>query len=161
MLRIVIIRCVWFSLLILAMRESRAASLDSVFREQVATGKGAEPRSEAPHVQATPTVSLESAMEALTAARVPCSPVRSMDEILAHPHMAEREAFTTIPHAGRGEVRVTSAPFHIDGAAVPARGAAPYLAGENTRAVLAETLGYPDDRIEALLRSGAVAVPAG
>jgi len=105
--------------------------------------------------------SLESAMEALTAARVPCSPVRSMDEILAHPHMAEREAFTTIPHAGRGEVRVTSAPFHIDGAAVPARGAAPYLPGENTRAVLAETLGYAEERIEALLRSGAVAVPAG
>ena len=78
---------------------------------------------------------------------------------MAHPHMDEREAFSTIPHRGRGEVRVTSAPFHIDGAPVPARGAAPYRAGEDTRAVLADVLGYTTERIEALLRSGAVAAP--
>ncbi len=103
--------------------------------------------------------SLESAMEALTAARVPCSPVRTMEEMLEHPHLAERQAFSTISHAGRGEVRVTSAPFHVDHAAVPARGPAPYRSGENTRAVLAETLGYSGERIDALLRSGAVAAP--
>jgi crotonobetainyl-CoA:carnitine CoA-transferase CaiB-like acyl-CoA transferase len=82
-----------------------------------------------------------------------------MEEIIAHPHMAEREAFSMIPHPARGEVRVTSAPFHIDGAPVPARGPAPYRAGENTRAVLADTLGYTSERIDALVRSGAVAVP--
>ncbi len=104
--------------------------------------------------------SLEAAVEALTAARVPCAPVQSMEEIMAHPHLAERQAFTTIPHPARGEVRVTSAPFYIDGSPVPAKGAAPYRAGENTRAVLAGTLGYSDDRIEALLRSGAVSEPS-
>lgn len=103
--------------------------------------------------------SIEAAMVALTAARVPCAPVEAMEDVLAHPHMTEREAFTTIPHPVRGEVRVTSAPFHVDGAAVHARGAAPYRAGEETRAVLAETLGYSAERIEALLRAGAVAVP--
>ena len=103
--------------------------------------------------------SIESAMGALTAARVPCAPVHTMEEMLVHPHMAERQAFSTISHAARGEVRVTSAPFHVDHAAVPARGPAPYRAGENTRAVLAQTLGYSAERIEALLSSGAVAVP--
>ena len=103
--------------------------------------------------------SVEAAMEALSAARVPCAPVRSMEEVIAHPHMAERQAFSMIPHPGRGEVRVTSAPFHIDGAPVPARGPAPYRAGEHTRAVLADTLGYTNERIDALLRSGTIAVP--
>ncbi len=103
--------------------------------------------------------SVEAAVEVLSAARVMCAPVRTMEEVIAHPHMAEREAFTTIPHAARGEVRVTAAPFYVDGAAVPARGAAPYRAGEDTRAVLADTLGYTIETIEELLRSGAVAVP--
>ena len=103
--------------------------------------------------------SIEAAMKALTAARVPCAPVESIEDVMAHPHMAEREAFTTIPHPARGEVRVTAAPFHIDGEAVHARGAAPYRAGEDTRAVLGQTLGYSSDRIDALVRSGAVAAP--
>ncbi len=103
--------------------------------------------------------SIEVAMKALTAARVPCAPVETMEDVLAHPHMAEREAFTTIPHQGRGEARVTSSPFHVDGAAVHAKGAAPYRAGEDTREVLSKTLGYSAERIESLLESGAVAVP--
>ena len=103
--------------------------------------------------------SIEAAMTALTEARVPCAPVEAMEDVLAHPHMTEREAFTTIPHRGRGEVRVTSSPFHIDGEAVHARGAAPYRAGEDTCAVLAGTLGYSSERIEALLSAGAIAVP--
>jgi crotonobetainyl-CoA:carnitine CoA-transferase CaiB-like acyl-CoA transferase len=103
--------------------------------------------------------SVEAAVEALTAARVPCAPVLSMEEAIAHPHMAERQAFSMIPHPARGEVRVTSAPFHIDGAPVPPRGPAPYRAGEHTHAILADTLGYGAERIDALLRSGAAAVP--
>jgi len=103
--------------------------------------------------------SVEAAVEALSAARVPCAPVRTMEETIAHPHMAERQAFSMIPHPARGEVRVTSAPFHVDGAPVPARGPAPYRAGEHTHAILTDMLGYSAERIDALLRSGAVAVP--
>jgi len=103
--------------------------------------------------------SVDNAMAALTAARVPCAPVRSMEEAMAHQHMAEREAFSSVSHPARGEVRVTSAPFHIDGAPVPARGPAPYRAGEDTRAILSGTLGYSDERIDALLGAGAIAVP--
>ncbi|MFH1603086.1 MAG: CaiB/BaiF CoA-transferase family protein [Pseudomonadota bacterium] len=103
--------------------------------------------------------SVDAAVEALSAARVPCAPVRSMEEAIAHPHMAARQAFTMIPHPTRGEVCVTSAPFHVDGAPVPARGPAPYRAGEHTRAILTGMLGYSAERIEALLRSGTVAEP--
>jgi CoA:oxalate CoA-transferase len=103
--------------------------------------------------------SMDAAVEALSAARVPCSPVRSMEEVMAHPHMVERQAFATIPHRGRGEARVTTSPYHVDGAPVPPRGSAPYRAGEDTREVLAGTLGYTAARIEALIASGAVAAP--
>ena len=103
--------------------------------------------------------SVDAAVTALTAARVPCAPVLSIEEVIAHPHMAEREAFTTVAHPTHGAVRVTAAPFHVDSKPVPARGPAPYRAGEDTRVVLADTLGYSVERIEALLRSGAVAAP--
>ena len=86
-------------------------------------------------------------MEALTAARVPCAPVLSMEEVIAHPHMSERQAFSSVPHPTRGEVRVTSAPFQVDGAPVGAPG---YRAGKDTRAILADTLVFRR-RIDALL----------
>ena len=103
--------------------------------------------------------SVAAAVSALTAARVPCAPVLTIEEAMAHPHMAEREAFTSIAHPTQGTVRVTAAPFHIDAAAVPARGPAPYRAGEHTRAVLAEVLGYSGAQIDALAGSGAIAMP--
>jgi crotonobetainyl-CoA:carnitine CoA-transferase CaiB-like acyl-CoA transferase len=84
-----------------------------------------------------------------------------VEEIVEHPHMAARQAFASVPHAGRGHVRVTAAPFHVDGTAVPPRGPAPYRVGEHTREVLTKVLGYPSDRIENLLESGAVASPSG
>ena len=103
--------------------------------------------------------SADVALKALAAARVPCTVVRSIEEAMAHPHMEERKAFATIPHAGRGEARVTASPYHVDGAPVPPRGPAPYRAGEHTREVLSGTLGYTAARIEALIGSGVVAVP--
>ncbi len=103
--------------------------------------------------------SIETAMTALTAAKVPHAPVAAIEDVLAHPHMAEREAFSTIPHAGRGSALVTSSPYHIDRKAVHAKGAAPYRVGEDTRAVLEKTLGYPKEKIEALKQSGAIDGP--
>ena len=103
--------------------------------------------------------SMEAAMTALTAAKVPHAPVAAIEEVLEHPHMQEREAFTTIPHPARGTVQVTSSPYHVDGKAVHARGAAPYRVGEDTRAVLRKTLGYAPEKIESLLRAGVVATP--
>ncbi len=103
--------------------------------------------------------SVEKAVEALSAARVPCAPVLSLAEVIDHPHLAERRAFAAIPHPGCGEVRVTSSPFHVDGRPVPPAGPAPYRVGEDTRRVLASVLGYEGARIDALLAAGVVAAP--
>jgi crotonobetainyl-CoA:carnitine CoA-transferase CaiB-like acyl-CoA transferase len=102
---------------------------------------------------------VDAALAALTAARIPCAPVLSPAEVISHPHLAARGAFPEIPHPTRGAVRVTATPFHVDREPVGPRGPAPYRAGEHTRAVLGELLGYEPERVAALLGAGAVAAP--
>jgi CoA:oxalate CoA-transferase len=103
--------------------------------------------------------SVEAAVDALQAARLPAAPVLGPAEVVAHPHLAARGFFPAVPHPVRGAVRVTGAPFHVDGEAVGPRGPAPYRVGEHTRTVLAEMLGYPQARIEALRRAEAIETP--
>jgi CoA:oxalate CoA-transferase len=101
----------------------------------------------------------DAALDALTAARIPCAPVLTPAEVVAHPHLAARGAFPAVPHPARGRVRVTAAPFHLDGAPVGPAGPAPYRVGEHTREVLGSLLGYDAARIEALRAAGAIVAP--
>ena len=100
---------------------------------------------------------VDDAVKALTAARVPAATVLSPAEVVAHPHLAERQAFPEIEHPGRGKVRITAVPFHVDSRPVKPRGGAPYRVGEHTRPVLTDLLGYSRERIEELARLGAIA----
>jgi crotonobetainyl-CoA:carnitine CoA-transferase CaiB-like acyl-CoA transferase len=100
----------------------------------------------------------EAALSALADARLPAAPVLSPREVTQHPHLAERRFFAEVPHPTRGRVGVTAIPFQVDGARPAPAGGAPYRAGEHTRAVLAEVLGYDEGRIEALRKAGAVEV---
>jgi CoA:oxalate CoA-transferase len=103
--------------------------------------------------------SADTALEALTAARIPCAPVLAPSEVIAHPHLAARGFFPSVPHPRRGMVRVTGTPFHVDGRPPGPAGPAPYRIGEHTRAVLEDFLGYDPARIEALRAAGAIATP--
>jgi crotonobetainyl-CoA:carnitine CoA-transferase CaiB-like acyl-CoA transferase len=103
--------------------------------------------------------SVEDARKTLSAARIPCAPVLRPAEVIAEPHMAERQVFPAGPHPGRGSVRVTASPYHIDGEPVHPRGPAAYRVGEHTRAVLGDLLGYPPARIAALAQSGVIDAP--
>lgn len=102
---------------------------------------------------------VEAALETLTAARLPSARVLSPREVTALPHLAERGFFPAVPHPGRGTVRVTGSPFHVDGAPPAPGGPAPYRVGEHTRLVLGEVLGYPAGRIDELVRQGVAAAP--
>jgi crotonobetainyl-CoA:carnitine CoA-transferase CaiB-like acyl-CoA transferase len=104
---------------------------------------------------------VDTAIEVLRAARVPCAPVLAPAEVAAHPHLAAREAFVAVPHPTRGEVRVTATPVHVDDGPVKPAGGAPYRVGEHTLAVLRELLGYGDDRIAELERSAVIGAPRG
>lgn len=101
---------------------------------------------------------VEPALEALRSARIPCAPVLTPREVIAHPHLEARGAFPTVSHRGCGSVRVTATPLHLDGRPVPPAGPAPYRVGEHTRAVLREVLGYKDRDIDDLVQSGALEV---
>jgi CoA:oxalate CoA-transferase len=104
--------------------------------------------------------SVDSAVETLAAARVPGVPMLSPEEVIEHPHLAARAAFPRVPHPHRGQVRVTATPFHLAGGPIAPAGAAPYNVGEHTRQVLSGFLGYPAERVDALVRERVVEGPA-
>ncbi|HWP77738.1 MAG TPA: CaiB/BaiF CoA-transferase family protein [Methylomirabilota bacterium] len=103
--------------------------------------------------------SVEEALDALRAARIPAAAVLRPDEVAVHPHLAARGAFPTVTHPTRGAVRVTAAPFQLDGQPVAPAGPAPYRVGEHTRAVLGELLGYKDRDIDDLVQAGVIEAP--
>ena len=102
---------------------------------------------------------VDQALTTLTRARIPSVPMLSPEEVIEHPHLAARHAFPAVDHPARGPIRVTATPFHLDGAAVGPTGPAPHRVGEHTRSVLAQVLGYPAERIAALMQEKAVEVP--
>jgi len=104
--------------------------------------------------------SVDQAVATLAAARIPAVPMLSPEEVIEHPQMAARSAFPEIEHQGRGRIRVTALPFHVDGRAVAPGGAAPYRVGQHTRDVLTE-FGYDAERIKALQSLQVVEIPDG
>ena len=104
--------------------------------------------------------SVDKAVETLAANRIPGVPMLNPEEIVAHPHLEHRGFFPELPHPGRGSMRLTAPPFHLDGAPIAPSTPAPYLIGQDTRTVLGEVLGYPAERIAALHAQGVVASPA-
>jgi CoA:oxalate CoA-transferase len=99
----------------------------------------------------------------LSAAGVPCSPVRSMDEVVKDPQAAVRGMFPTLDHVTAGPFTVTGPPIKLS--ATPARvsTAAPLL-GEHTRQALAELLDLDPaelDKLESAEVIVAAALPAG
>jgi len=100
---------------------------------------------------------VDDAARTLAEARIPAVPVLEPEEVVAHPHLAARGAFPTVPHPGVGSVRVTATPFQVDGRPTVPAGPAPYRVGEHTREVLSDVLGYSSARIDELDRAGAIA----
>jgi crotonobetainyl-CoA:carnitine CoA-transferase CaiB-like acyl-CoA transferase len=104
-----------------------------------------------------PTV--DDALRALSEARIPCAPVLRPAEVIASAHLAERQFFPAVPHPGRGSVRVTASPYHLDGKPVHPRGAPPYRVGEHTRTVLGDLLNYSAERIDKLQHADVIGAP--
>jgi crotonobetainyl-CoA:carnitine CoA-transferase CaiB-like acyl-CoA transferase len=101
--------------------------------------------------------SADEALDTLGASRVPAVPMMMAEEIVVHPHLAHRKAFPVLSHPQRPQgVRVTAAPFQLDGEAVVPQATAPWRIGEHTREVLGSVLGYDAARIAALQAGGVV-----
>ena len=98
----------------------------------------------------------DDVMAILTAAHVPCAPVRTTSEVVADPHLAERGLWTDVDHPRRGRTRVPNSPIRLHGSA-PGRveRAAPLL-GQDTDRVLGELLGLGAAELAALHARGVI-----
>lgn len=98
-------------------------------------------------------------LEALTAAGVPCGPIRAVDEALKGPETMLSGAVVQMAHPSIPALPQIRLPWRFSrGSAAPRR--PPPLLGEHTRSVLRET-GLEDAEIDAALASGAAGQHAG
>ncbi|MGH2367990.1 MAG: CaiB/BaiF CoA transferase family protein, partial [Chloroflexota bacterium] len=93
----------------------------------------------------------------LEAAGVPCGVLKGVDQVVADPHLAEREFIRDLPHPRAGRVRATGSPIHFSDTPVRLERAGPLL-GEHNDQVLAD-LGLSESERTALRESGVVGQP--
>ncbi|BCN38968.1 hypothetical protein ALDI51_22870 [Alicycliphilus denitrificans] len=88
--------------------------------------------------------------ERLIQNRVPCAPVRTLEEVVNDPHLHARGSLQWIDHPEYGRIVVPTTPLRFGGedAAVPYQPSA--RLGEDTEAILRERLSLNDAQVEAL-----------
>ena len=85
---------------------------------------------------------------------VPLSAIKSIDEVIADPHIAARGMIVEVPVAGQ-PVRMLGLPIKLSGEDVQDHGPAPAL-GEHNRAILQGLLGMEDAELAALGQRGVI-----
>lgn len=95
----------------------------------------------------------------LDSAGVPGGPVYTYSDALAQEQVAARGLVQTIEHPKLGEMKILGSAVKLSETPATVRRPAPLL-GEHTREVLAG-LGYPNEKIDALIASGSAAEETG
>ncbi len=85
----------------------------------------------------------------LAAEGVPCTPVRTLDEVVADPQAAVRGMFPVLRHPTAGEAQVTGVPVKLSATPGRTRFASPLL-GQHTRAVLRSLLCLDEKTLDRL-----------
>lgn len=88
---------------------------------------------------------------------IPATPMNSLDDLIADPHLAATGFFRTLDHPSEGPIRTMSVPGHAPATPPQSRRHAPRL-GEHSVEILREA-GYDDTRIASLLAQGVTALP--
>jgi len=88
-------------------------------------------------------------MERLSAVGVPCTPVRTLQEVFEDPQAAARGMFPAVEHPSAGAFPVTGPPIKMSSTPGEVRRPAPML-GQHTREVLSNLLELDDAALDAL-----------
>jgi crotonobetainyl-CoA:carnitine CoA-transferase CaiB-like acyl-CoA transferase len=104
--------------------------------------------------QAFRTRSSDEWLVELQAIGIPASRIQRIDDALAEPQLAHRDAVVDVDVPGLGRRSVLASPFRFDGHRKTDTTPPPTL-GEHTAAVLRELVGYDDARVETLRQQGA------
>jgi formyl-CoA transferase len=93
--------------------------------------------------------------ELLIARRVPCAPVRTLQEVVNDPHLHERGSLQWIDHPEYGKIVVPASPLRFGGSpAQPYKPSSPL--GADTRAILAERLHLDAAALDGLAADGII-----
>jgi len=95
----------------------------------------------------------EEVTEVLQAAGVPCSPVLSVPEVFADPHLRARGFYESVSHSVAGVWEVAGPHWRLSESPVHVRLPAPAF-GEHNRYVLGDLLGLSEEEMAALEREG-------
>ena len=94
-------------------------------------------------------------VDILTRYRVPCAPVREIDEVVNDPHMHQRGTLKRVQHPDLGEIVLTTGPLRY--AEAPPLEIVPSKAlGADNASVFQNWLGLSKDRLDALVAAGAI-----
>ncbi len=91
----------------------------------------------------------------LSAEGVPCSPVRTLNEVTGDPQAAARGMFVPVEHPVAGSFLVTGPPVKLSATPGAVRGPAPQL-GEHTREALARLLDLTEPELDPLEAAGVI-----
>ena len=97
----------------------------------------------------------EEVLELCLENRIPCVPVRAMDEVAADPHLQDRGFFQKIEHPEAGELSYPGAPFRLSATPWRLLRPAPTL-GQHNQEVLCQELGYEPRDLPRLRESGVI-----
>lgn len=95
--------------------------------------------------------------EVFELADVPHAPVLKISDVMQHPQVLARGMVREVEHPSAGHVRFVGPALHFPSSAGELLAPPPRI-GEHSREVLETVLGYPPEKIEALIRDGVVAV---
>ena len=93
-------------------------------------------------------------LEAMAGDRIALTPIKSIDEVVADPHLRAREMFVPV-HLDGASIEVFGSPIKLSGTPALAIGAAPSL-GQHNREVYIDWLGMSVERLRELVGSGVV-----
>jgi formyl-CoA transferase len=91
----------------------------------------------------------------MTEAGIPCGPINTVGQALAHPQIEHRGMVVEVPHPTAGSVRVIGPPVAMSGTPAEVRSRPPLL-GEHTEEVLRDRVGLTAEEIARLRDGGAV-----